>query len=426
MTDLTDSLLPRLTSRALPGLTLWPQAVPPHYGGYSIANLPSSLAAWLRTPAFGMGPLAPELTAPLGPDVRRVVVLLLDAMGLLRFRDQLRAPGSVWARLGAAGLFGALTSVFPSTTVAALTSLWTGRAPGEHGLLAYEMWLREYGMVANMIDFSPITLDSQPHLLFEAGLDPTKFLTLPTLGAHLAASGRPIHTFLHYQLLGSGLSRMHLAGAEAHGFFSSADLAVNLRELLEATAGQPQLVWVYWPTVDTLSHYYGPAGERVEHEVNAFGRTLAEACLDQLSPAARAGTVLIVLADHGQVATPDLQSYDLRQRPEFTDLLHILPTGEHRAAFLHCRPGRVDAARSYIERAWPGRFTVEDQPAVMASGLLGRKLDPRTPARLGELLVLSRGAAHLWWAAKEDHLLGRHGGLSAEEMLVPYLAARLA
>jgi hypothetical protein len=31
----------------------------------------------------------------------------------------------------------------------------------------------------------------------------------------------------------------------------------------------------------------------------------------------------------------------------------------------------------------------------------------------------------MWWANKENPLIGRHGGLSSEEMLVPLLAARL-
>jgi hypothetical protein len=38
---------------------------------------------------------------------------------------------------------------------------------------------------------------------------------------------------------------------------------------------------------------------------------------------------------------------------------------------------------------------------------------------------VSQGSAYLWWAPKENVLIGRHGGVSPEEMLVPFLAARL-
>jgi hypothetical protein len=50
---------------------------------------------------------------------------------------------------------------------------------------------------------------------------------------------------------------------------------------------------------------------------------------------------------------------------------------------------------------------------------------PRLLERLGDLLIVAKGHAYLWWSASEDHLLGRHGGLSPEEMLVPFLAVRL-
>jgi len=425
MPDLAEQILPRLTSQTLPGLPLWPGAVLPHYGGYSIANMTASLAAWLGTPPFGTTPLAPELTDPLGPDVRRAVVLLMDSMGYLRFKEQLHEPGSPWARLSQAGVFGALTSVFPPTTVAALTSMWTGRPPGEHGVLAYELWLREYGAVVNMVKLSPMATDSRPELLAEAGFEPAKFLTVPTLGQHLEAAGIPFHAFLQFQLTESGLSKMLLAGAEIHGFFSPSDQWVNLREHLEATAGQRQLCWTYWPLVDTLAHHYGPATSRLTHEVNAYGQTMADAFLDLLNSAAREGTALIVLADHGQVLTPKLEAFELKNYPDLLDHLHILPTGEHRAAFLHCRPGQVAAARQYVEKTWPGHFQVVDQAAAIASGLYGKTLDRRTASRLGELLVLARNDAYWWWASEPNALLGRHGSLGAEEMLVPFLAARL-
>jgi hypothetical protein len=63
---------------------------------------------------------------------------------------------------------------------------------------------------------------------------------------------------------------------------------------------------------------------------------------------------------------------------------------------------------------------------LLEAGLFG----PGTPApdtrdRLGDLIVITHQDAYLWWAAKPNPLIGRHGGLSAEEMLVPLLAFRL-
>ena len=63
----------------------------------------------------------------------------------------------VWSRLAEQGKLAAITSLVPSTTTAALTSLWTGRSPAEHGIVGYELWLKEYGVVSNMILHTPIS-----------------------------------------------------------------------------------------------------------------------------------------------------------------------------------------------------------------------------------------------------------------------------
>src|SRR5262249_50370749 len=136
-------------------------------------------------------------------------------------------------------------------------------------------------------------------------------------------------------------------------------------------------------------------------------------------------TLLVLLADHGQVDTPRSPDFELQRYTELLEGLHILPSGENRATYLHCRPGQVEAVRAFIESRWPDDFIVLPQETVMKSGLLGMPLDERTAARLGELLVLSRGQAYLWWANKEDPLRGRHGSLTQEEMLVPLAMARL-
>ena len=118
--------------------------------------------------------------------------------------------------------------------------------------------------------------------------------------------------------------------------------------------------------------------------------------------------------------------YDLRNHPSLVRRLHILPTGENRLMYLYLRPGQGEAVREYIERTWPNQFVFLDPAFAVSAGLLGPgKPHPRLHDRLGDLLVLARGNAYMWWANKDDHLYGRHGGLSPDEMLVPFLAVRL-
>jgi hypothetical protein len=79
-----------------------------------------------------------------------------------------------------------------------------------------------------------------------------------------------------------------------------------------------------------------------------------------------------------------------------------------------------------MEKTWPNQFYLLDSDYAIHHGLFGPgKEHPELAERCGELVVMARGTAFLWWANKPDPLIGRHGGLTPEEMRVPFLAARL-
>ena len=65
-----------------------------------------------------------------------------------------QGKNSLWYPLLDSSVIGVLSSVTPSTTATVLTSLWTGKEPGEHGVIGYELWLKEFGVIANMITHS--------------------------------------------------------------------------------------------------------------------------------------------------------------------------------------------------------------------------------------------------------------------------------
>jgi len=67
-----------------------------------------------------------------------------------------------------------------------------------------------------------------------------------------------------------------------------------------------------------------------------------------------------------------------------------------------------------------------DSQAALSAGLFGGGTPaPETKYRIGDLLALPYGQKFLYDEDDAPRMQGRHGGLSAEEMLVPLLAARL-
>jgi predicted AlkP superfamily pyrophosphatase or phosphodiesterase len=419
----------RLRQHRLPGLELGNDFQYPAYNGRSILNLPGSICRLMGLPDFGAPPLGDDILERLAANdkIQRVILILMDALALQRLQRWL-AEGHLpaWEGLARDGLLAPLTSITPSTTSAALTSLWTGRPAAEHGIVGYDMWLKEYGIIANTILHSPSTFNNGVGSLSFAGFDPHTFMPLPTLGSHLAAQGVKTHAFQHYSIVRSGLSQMFFKDVETHGFISAADLWVSLRQMLEAQAGARLYTWVYWSEVDTFSHRYGPDDERALAEFIQFTQAMEQNFLAKLSPAARKGTLLMLSADHGAVETPPDPYYDLRNHPALTRRLHMAPTGEQRFTYLYVRPGQMEAVREYVERTWPNQFAAVDPLYAANAGLFGPgEQHARLAERVGDLLFIARGRAYWWWEAKENQMHGRHGGLHPEEMLVPFLAALL-
>ena len=426
MIDLSASVLPELQAFRLPDLDLGPAAVHPNYAGRSLLNVTASLDRWLGLEPGPHAPLDLASLDDLARGARQVVICLLDALSYARLGDWLQDHGSALQPYLSAALFSPLTSVVPSTTSAALTTLWTGCSPAEHGILGYELLLREYAMVVNMITLAPAVFETQRGLLERAGVPAPSLLPVPTLGPRLARAGVEAHAFIGNAIRGSGLSRMHFAGAEVHGFGSPADLWQSVRQLIERPPQGRRYVWAYYSGVDALAHIYGPDSDLVRVEFECFLRALSDLLLRPLSLRPGNDVLLIVLSDHGQVATTPQPHFQLGRHPGLGRRLQLAPTGEARLAYLYVRPGQTEAVEEYVGRTWPGAFTLIDSAHALGAGLFGPGAPcERAAGRLGDRLLISRGANYIWWADKPDTLLGRHGSLTQEEMIVPFLAVRL-
>lgn len=433
MPNMVPALLPLLEEHRLPGLDAGPRVIYPHYQGYSLANLPSSICGWLGVPPFGAPPLAETIlnSFPQGGPFQNVILLLVDGMGLKQFQ-RLSQPeheksvgSSVWTRLLADALLAPLTSVVPSTTSAALTTLWTGVLPAEHGIVGYEVWLKEFSVIANMIFHSPASFRGETGDLRRAGFQPENFLPVPTLGPHLVEYGVQPYSFQPNSIARSGLSTMHMPQVNIVPYRTLSDLWVTLTNLLESHPDERKYIYSYWGDLDELMHRYGPDDERVMLELASFS-LLLERFLVGLRNRGRRNTLFLMLADHGQIFTPRNSSYELKNHPDLANCLAMLPSGEGRFSYLFVHPGREAQVQAYVERAWHGQFRLLPVEQVVHSGLLGdASRFPRVMDRLGDWILIAQDDAYLWWAERENPMLGRHGGLSSAEMLVPFIGMAL-
>ncbi|MGE5262580.1 MAG: alkaline phosphatase family protein, partial [Acidobacteriota bacterium] len=392
-----------------PSLPLPAEWVSPDYGGRSIVNVTATVARIFGAP-ISTPPLDPAMIGDLLEGVRRVVFVVVDALGYAKLLETLdRNPqNGLHALLGQGARLSPVTSVFPSTTTAALTSLWSGYSPYEHGFLGYQLFLRDYGVRANMISFSPVATDSLGRdQLIAGGLEPENFVATPSLAQTLARVNVPVYHLLAEPYIKSGLSRVQIRDAQLRGFMNASDMWVVLREMVEQKP-TPAVFAVYWSGVDSIGHFYGPSSPTLAAEIDNLAYSFEREFLRPLSPTARRDTLFLLTADHGQIDTPPARATPLQKHPELRSHLVMDFAGGSRAAYLYCRNGEMAAARSYIENNLGDRFLVLDSSAALQAGLFGSgTMAPETPYRTGDLIVLPRADYSLVEHAKSRLLLGR-------------------
>lgn len=398
----------------------------PDYDGETIANIPATVASLLEAEFAGLPALKKPYWEPLRGDVRRVVLILLDSFGWSLFEEH--RSNLEWLE-HQADITAKITSVFPSTTVSALSSLWTGYAPGQHGLVGLRIFFPDLAVLGQLIKFSP-TFGSYPDALVTAGTDPSDFLMVPGLGEQFRDAGIPCHVFKGRSIVRSALSQMHDRGVEhEYGIVTSSDLFVQLRDVLERTAGSKLYAYGYWPAIDTLSHIHGPQHPSVSAELMTFFDQLRIELLESLSGAAREGTVILVTGDHGQILAPPEQNIVVEEDPFLAKLLLMRPAGEPRTPFLYAKQGKRKDLLTYLNEGLGHALQAWDSEEAVSQGLFGPEpISGDTTARLGDVVAAMRQGYLLLTAPEVRRIAdfkGRHGGMTPPEMEVPWICLRL-
>lgn len=354
----------------------------PAYDGACITNVVPAL--------LEPSEVAPVWLPPVAHGAQRTVLLVIDGLGW----NQLAARAARTPVLsGLAG--GPITTVAPSTTATALTSITTGLPPGEHGVVGYRMAVN--GEVLNVLRWSTTAGDARQTI------PPSKVQT------HLAFGGQRSPAVTRAEFATSGFTGAHLDGSRFAGYRTLGTLVAEIVGL--ARSGEP-FVYAYYEGLDKVSHEYGLRAE-FEEELRWCDHLVAT-LLERLP----AGTVLVVTADHGQVEVPADRILDL---PGSMQGLIASQSGEGRFRWLHARSGRAAALLDTATDALGEVAWVRSRDEAIAQGWYGPHVTDVAASRMGDVLLAAKSdvAFHDPNDTGPYVLIGRHGSLTEDEMLVP-------
>lgn len=364
-----------------------PRPVIPDYAGANVRGIVPALLG----PATWNGTLPAWMPEPVsGAD--QAVLLILDGLGWEQLLDHRHLMPALDSMTG-----DAITTVAPTTTATALSSIATGLTPSEHGLLGYRMMLG--GEVLNVLRWVSGNGDRRRvH-------PPSDIQRFP------AFLGYAVPVVSPSELQGSAFTEAHLRGSRPVGYRAVSAIALQVGEQL--AAGE-RFVYAYYGGIDKTAHERG-FGPYYEAELRYADRIVAD-CIDILPP----GAALLVTADHGQVEVGDRTIY-----PD-ADLLALVErqSGEGRFRWWHATSGATDelaaaAAERYGEMAW-----IVTRQQVIDEHWFGPSLPAPFASRLGDVALVTHAPVSFFDPADSGpyELVCRHGSMTPAEVLVPLLA----
>ena len=357
----------------------------PDYGGACVSNI---VPALLEHGALGAGWIPPRVL-----DARQVVVLLIDGLGWNQLVERAELAPVLCGSEGRA-----ITSVAPTTTAAALTSLTTGAAPGEHGLVGYKF--RVGGETLNVLRWTTERGDARE------AVAPVDMQTMSTFGGR-----RPV-VISRAEFERSGFTRAHLDGVRYRPYGAVSTL---VHEIGEAVLQGERFVYAYYDGLDRVGHERGH-GAAFDAEFAFVDRLVGDVRRHLPDDVA-----LVVTADHGQVHTGD----DIIPLADQVMRRTLAVSGEARFVWLHAKPGQTEELFQAAEGAHDIHCWVLRVNEVVDKGLFGARVTSDALGRLGDVALIAKSnIALVDPAAPASRLIGRHGSLTADELFVPLLCPR--
>jgi predicted AlkP superfamily pyrophosphatase or phosphodiesterase len=352
-----------------------------------------------------------------------VILFLVDAFGWRFFERFQDAP--FIKRIAKNGKIEKLTSQFPSTTAAHLTTIHTGWNVGQSGVHEWIYYEPQLDAIIAPLLFSFAGSEYRENLK-STGIHPPLLYPRGIFYPELIKMGVKPYVFGMREYTPSTYSNTVMAGAELRPFKTLSEAFVNLGLLLEKETSKT-FVYLYFDKIDAICHEYGPASLQTETEIETF-LLIVEYYFERIFKGKKK-ILFLMTADHGAAEVDPKTTVYLNTAPAFQGFERfiktnrkgqlLVPAGSARDMFLYIEEDRLDDAQSFLAKRLEGKAEVVKTESLITDGYFGEEVSSRFRERAANLIILPYRYESVWWYVKdkfEMKFYGHHGGLTPQEM----------
>ncbi|MBL8099096.1 MAG: alkaline phosphatase family protein [Anaerolineales bacterium] len=352
-----------------------------------------------------------------------VVLFFIDAFGW-RFFEKFQDSTFI-KRIAKHGKIEKLTSQFPSTTAAHVTTIHTGLPVGQSGVHEWYYYEPTVDKVIAPLLFSKAG-NFERETLSQMGGNAGEIYPKGIFYPALKKMGVDSFNFCIRDYMASTYSKTVMKGSEIRGFKTLSEAFINLGLLLEK---QNKLTYIqlYFDKIDAIAHEYGPTAPQTEAEIKTFF-LMMEYYFERIFTGKKK-VLFLMTADHGVAEVDPNKTIFLNKNVNFRGVEKfikanrrgqlIVPAGSARDMFLHVKENALDDAQEFLSNRLYGKGDVVKTEDLIKQGYFGDEISKRFRERVGNLVILSYINETVWWFEKDKFdmaFLGHHGGLTPQEM----------
>jgi predicted AlkP superfamily pyrophosphatase or phosphodiesterase len=401
----------------------------PLYDSYCFSNIPGTIEH-LLTGGSELNQLPKDVVS--GDSYDKVILFFVDAFGW-RFFERYKDKYPSLKRFVEKGRASKITSQFPSTTAAHVTTIHTGKRVDESGVFEWFYYEPKLDAMIAPLLFSYAGDDSRNTL--EGIIEPKELYPNYSIYKQLGNQGIRTYQFQSRDYTPSPYGNVVTEGVEHVNAF--ADIESALTDLSKAVLDESgkAYFYFYYGDIDGAGHKFGPNSEEFETEVDKFFTNLEKLFINVVN--GNCGkTLMLMTADHGQTdIDPSTTIYLNQELPEIIEWTKknkngnlLVAGGSCRDMFLYIKDEYVEIALEKLKTLLNGKAEVYLLKDLMDQGFFGGSPGKELRSRIGNICILPyKNDSVFWWEEGkfEQNFYGHHGGVTPEEMDSILLALEL-
>lgn len=378
----------------------------PNYDNGSIVNLMSSISQ-----SFGKKHQykeLPELESKELKKFKNIVLIIIDGLGydyLCNMKDSFLYSN----------LRSKITSTFLSTTTCANTCFLTGYPAQQHGLTGWNINLKEVGAITKILPFIPI-FDGEP--LSKSGFKMEHIMDIKPF--HKGFTGN-CFKIIDKKISDGEFTRYTSKASKIIPSKNYKYVFRKIKKIVKKKSDKRKFIHAYLWELDSLLHKEGNKGKNAGFlfsELDKRIKKLAKQIQDTK-------TCIIVTADHGFIDIPIKNQLFIENIPGLKDCLSMPLAGEPRVRDCFVRPSKTKDFEKIVRTKMSKYCWCFKGEQLIKDNFYGiGKPNKRLFDRVGDYVLIMKENYSLkdklanYDPNKVIHL-GKHGGVSENEMIVP-------